>query len=161
MKYKNIFERYVLQINDLLCPGQVDNKVVVFTKDEQYNSSNEEKIETWINKELFPWGFMSAILCYKMHHGSFVSERCYIKPEDVIEMTADDYDLDVEKLNFIFAVMSAAELQAKKKLEGIIMIGYWPEAGTATVQHFDTEEEFSKSVEWELQELECDKEEEE
>lgn len=151
MDFKNIFERYALQVNNCICPGIPENKVVVFVDGEQYNSSGEPDIEKFINSELAPWALVNGIECNNMHHGSFVTNRDYDVPSQVINNESEDYDVDTTVLNFIFAVMAAADQHITKKQKGITLIGYWGEAGISTVSTFKTEEEFAEYVKDDLE----------
>ncbi len=154
MEFKNIFERYALQVNNCACPGIPENKVVVFVDGEQYNSSGEPDIEKFINEELAPWALVNGIECTNMHHGSFIANRDYDIPSHVIHNEQDNYDVDTTILNFVFAVMAAAHQHAAQKQKGIALIGYWGEAGISTVTTFETEKEFAEYISEDLEYLE-------
>jgi len=162
MKYKNIFERYADKVNNLLCPGMPDTKIIIFVRDEQYNSSREPSVEAFVNEELIPWAFMNGIYCSGMFHGNFAVDRSYKEPKEVIQSTDEDYDFNTSILNFVFAVMAAATKYDANPSDKITVVAYWGEADMCDVWEFDTEEEFYEYIKDDLAALEeYDDEEEE
>ena len=154
MKFKNIYDRYVTRVNNWLCPGMPDTKMVIFVGDKQYNTSREENLEDWVNQELIPWAFMNCIYLHGMIHGNFAVERSYADPKEVITAKDDDYDFNLAIMNFVFAVMAAAVKYDKDPSNKITVVVYWGEADMSDVLEFDDEKAFAEYFKDDLESLE-------
>lgn len=154
---KTIYERYASQINNLQAPGMPGNKVAIFVDKDVYTESGnyfDSLIETYINTNLIPWAFMNGIYCKGMTHGNFVINRQYSKPEDVVNCKEEDYSLNVDILNYVYACMSAANEHIKQDNNQITMVYYIGEADVCGVREFKDEEEFTKAIKEDLEYLE-------
>lgn len=148
---KSIFERYVEAICSLDVPGLPCNKIAVFTGNQVYTDAKEASVENYVNYHIIPWAFMNGIYCKGMTHGNFVVERDYQKPEDVVKNKEDDFYLNTEILNFVYAVMAAAVEIKKAKTGTVIVVGYCGEADGAYVNRYDSWEEFTNQAENEIE----------
>lgn len=149
--FKNIFERYALQINDLLAPGEPANKVVIVTKDGFYNESGIESPEEYVNTIAIPWAFVNGVQCVGMTHGNFAVNRSYLSPEDVVYKKEDDYFLNVDMLNYVMAVMAAiCQKKDPDMPDRVTLIGYWGDPDMCTCRVFKDEEEFNEVIREEL-----------
>ena len=154
---KTIYERYASQINNLQAPGIPGNKVAIFVDKDVYTDAGnyfDTLMETYINTTLIPWAFMNGIYCKGMTHGNFVVERCYDKVTNIPNKKEEDYSLNVDVLNYVNAVMVAANLYHKELVSHITMVYYIGEADVCGVREFKDEEEFTKAIEEELEYLE-------
>lgn len=151
--YNNIYDRYSKQINNCIAPGMASNKIAIFvdgtvyTEEENYHG---KELENYVNNVLIPWAFMNGIYLTGITHGNFVVERSYRKPEEVVESKFEDYDLNVDVLNYVFGVMAATTNTDSK----ITVIIYCGEADHSYVQHYNTEEEFYIGIKDDLEYLE-------
>lgn len=158
---KSIFEKYVDALNSLAVPGIPDNKVAVFTGNQVFTDANEASVENYVNYHLMPWAFMNGIYCHGMTHGNFVVERDYCKPEEVIKNKEEDFYLNTEILNYVYAVMAAAT-EIRKAPEGtVIVVGYYGEGDIAYVNRYATVADFVAQAEKEIKDLDYHDEEEE
>ena len=156
---KSIFEKYVAALNSLAVPGIPDNKVVVLTGCQVFTDAGESDIESYVNYHIIPWAFMNGIYCKGMTHGNFVVERDYNHPEEVIKNKEEDFSLNVDILNYVYAVMAAAIEIKKAKPGTIIVVGYCGEADISYVNRYDSVAEFTKEAESEIKDLGYEEEE--
>ena len=157
--FKNIFERYALQVNNLQAPGEAANHVAVFvgpTK-EFYNEYGVESIDDYVNIFAIPWAFMNGINCSGMYHGSWATSRHYKSPEEVCKSKEEDYSVDPEILNYVMGLMSAAN-QMHNGTDKIILIGYYSEGGVTICIVYDSEEAFANGIKEDLEYFEEGKE---
>lgn len=164
--YVNILDRYVSQINNLQAPGMPTNLSAIFTKQMTkdklaYTEQGIMSIEDYINKIVMPYVFMNGIFLTGMTHGNFITARDYEKPESIVTKKLEDYDANVDLLNYLFACMAAAEDARTYDDQTIKMVSYWGEADFTAISTFKNMEEFASAVEEELKDLEEYEEEEE
>ncbi|MBO7212593.1 MAG: hypothetical protein J6V44_16545 [Methanobrevibacter sp.] len=148
----NIFEKYVRAINSIQAPGLPANKVAVFVGDMVFTDAEEPSVEKYVNEHIIPWAFMNGIYCKGMTHGNFVVERDYQKPEEVVKNKEEDFYLNTDILNYVYAVMSSAVDIRKEEKGTVIVVGYCGEADMAYVNRYNSVEEFTEQAE---QEIEC------
>lgn len=148
--FKNIFERYALQVNNCLAPGMPSNKVAIFADGKFYCDEDTNEVEEYVNKFLFPWAFMNGVYCSGMTHGNFVVERSYKEVEEVVKSKEEDYSLNVDILNYVMGVMAAADA-VRKGCKDIIMVSYCGEADYCYTASFKNEEEFTEGTKEDLE----------
>lgn len=156
---KSIFEKYVAALNSLAVPGIPDNKVVVLTGAQVFTDADEPGIERYVKYHIIPWAFMNGIYCKGMTHGNFVVERDYNQPEEVLKNKEEDYYLNVDILNYVYAVMAAAVEIKKAKPGTVLVVGYCGEADAAYVNRYDSVADFTKEAESEIKDLGYEEEE--
>jgi hypothetical protein len=157
---KQIYERYANAINSLIAPGMPENKVAIFVGNQVFTESGESDVEKYVNQQLIPWAFMNGIYCNGMIHGNFVVERDYKEPEKVVENKDEDYFLNTDIINYVFAVMATA-IEIKKVPEGtVIVVGYCGEADYTYVNRYETVEAFTAEAEEEIKSLNYEEDEE-
>ncbi len=157
---KTIFEKYIDAVESIQAPGMPSNKVAIFTGAQVFTDAGESNVENYVNYHIIPWAFMNGIYCKGMTHGNFVVERDYQKPEGVIKNQEEDFCLNVDILNYVYAVMAAAIDIKKAKAGTVILVGYSGEADMAYVNRYDSVEEFTEQAEREIACLDYEEEEE-
>ncbi len=155
---KNIYERFASKVNYYLAPGLPDNKLVIFEGDNVYTDESpmrqdRKAVEDYVNYTVFPWAFMNGIYCTGIDHGNFVRNRHYCKAIDVPKKKEEDYDFNVDILNYAMAIMVASEEHAKGKT-GITMVEYVGEADMCVVYEYPDEKAFEADVKEWLEEVE-------
>lgn len=161
----NIFERYVKNINNMQAPGMAPNQLVIFVRDdavyaagmdghEHFNVS--DNVSGLISQKLIPWAFVNGIYLSENTHGNFVMDRYYEDAETIANKSEDDYSVDAQVLNFVFATMSAANNWHNHKENSIVVILFAAEEGRCVVRKFKDEKEFAEAVEEELEYLEAE-----
>lgn len=153
----DIYQRYASQINNLQAPGMPGNRVAIFVGPyDLYTESGkyyDSLIENYINKEIIPWAFMNGIYLKGMTHGNFVINRQYDDAVDVTDRVEEDYSLNVDVLNYVFACMAAAN-KHNKGCETITAVWYIGEEDKCIVKEFENEEAFTNCIKEELEYLE-------
>lgn len=157
----SVFEEYAENIDYYGAPGIPANKIVIFENGYVHTEADPKArdpkiIEDYINKVAIPWAFMNGIYCVGMDHGSFVRNREYVKSTDVPKKKEDDYSVNVDILNYVFAVMAAAVEHANGK-KGITVIEYCGEADFTTVNEYADEKAFLEDVQEFLDEIKEEK----
>lgn len=150
---KSIFEKYVDAIGSLDVPGLPCNKIAIFTGNQVYTDVKESSVENYVNHHIIPWAFMNGIYCKGMTHGNFVVERDYQKPEEIIKNKEEDFYLNTDILNYVYAVMAAAIEIKKTKRGTVIVVGYCGESDVVYVNRYDSVKKFIKQAEQEIKDL--------
>ena len=71
------------------------------------------------------------------HQSSFITERHYPTPREIIRYTDEDYEVNAEVINYIFATMSAISNKGDK----IELITYSEDSGLSNLVEFKTIDE--------------------
>lgn len=143
---KDIYERYIDGFYSLAVPGVSPGEVVIFDENghlhtERVVLTHWVEVEDYINSELIPYAFMNGVFCSGMTHGSFANPRNYDKAVNIPNKTAEDYDFDYDILNFVHAVMAAAnEYRLGKKM--ITLILYSNDSGLTIVTEYKDKDDF-------------------
>lgn len=150
---KSIFEQYAEAIEGMDVPGIPKNRIAIFTGNQVFTEEGETSAENYVNRHTIPWAFMNGIYCKGMTHGNFVVERDYKKPEEVINNKEEDFYLNTEILNYVYAVMAAA-MEIKEAKDGtVVVVGYCGESDVAYVNRYESVEAFTKEAKEEMKDL--------
>lgn len=99
-----------------------------------------------INSVLSPLVAYRGIYCKGVERGTWLSDARFSDPEEIIENREEDYELDVEILNYVYSIIGAIQRSREMKDGEIIMIRYSTDAGSTSCERFGSIKELEYSV---------------
>lgn len=141
-------------INANSAPGLPENYVSFITKDVQIiNGVNGlsacvsvREIENAIQNNLSPMALFYGISANGIQRRTFIKDALFDKPEAILNNKEEDYELNVDILNYIYSIISAVNHLEDLKENEVMMITYCGEADITSIENFTNLSDLRKTI---------------